>query len=36
MTPDLPNPDRDADWKNCMKWSSHEAQEALAAFGEAL
>lgn len=30
--PDLPNPDRDADWKNCMKWSSHEANEALAQF----
>lgn len=27
--PDLPNPDRDADWKNCQKWSSHEAKEAL-------
>ena len=29
--PNLPNPERDADWKNCMKWSSHEAQEALTA-----
>lgn len=28
--PDLPNPERDADWKNCMKWSAHEAQQALA------
>ncbi len=28
--PDLPNPDRDADWKNCMKASSFEAAEALA------
>lgn len=28
--PDLPNPERDADWKNCMKFSSHEAREALA------
>lgn len=27
--PDLPNPNRDADWKSCMKWSSHEAREAL-------
>lgn len=30
--PDLPNPERDADWKNCMKWSAHEAQQALAAY----
>lgn len=29
--PDLPNPDRDADWKNCMKWASHYATEALTA-----
>lgn len=29
--PDLPNPERDADWKNCMKWSAYEAQQALAA-----
>lgn len=28
--PDLPSPDRDADWKNCMKHSSYEAQVALA------
>lgn len=27
--PDLPNPERDADWKNCMKWSAQEAAEAL-------
>ena len=27
--PDLPNPERDADWKNCMKWASHYAREAL-------
>jgi hypothetical protein len=27
--PDLPNPDKDADWKNCMKWSAHDAKEAL-------
>lgn len=27
--PDLPNPDKDSDWKNCMKWSSHEARQAL-------
>ena len=27
--PDLPNSDRDADWKNCQKWSSHEAKQAL-------
>lgn len=26
--PDLPNPDKDADWKNCMKWSAHDAREA--------
>lgn len=32
--PDLPNPERDADWKNCMKWSSHEAREALSKFKE--
>lgn len=30
--PDLPNPERDADWKNCMKWAAFYAQEALAAF----
>lgn len=30
--PDLPNPERDADWKNCMKWSAHEAQKALEAY----
>lgn len=28
--PDLPNPDCDADWKNCQKWSQHDAREALA------
>ena len=28
--PNLPNPDRNADWKTCQKWSSHEATEALA------
>jgi hypothetical protein len=28
--PNLPNPDRDADWKNCQKNSSFEAKEALA------
>jgi len=28
--PDLPNPDRDADWKNCQKWSQHDALAALA------
>jgi hypothetical protein len=27
--PDLPNPERDADWRNCMRWSSHEAQVAI-------
>lgn len=27
--PDLPNPDRDADWKNCQKWSSHDAKQAI-------
>lgn len=27
--PDLPNPERDADWKNCQKWSQHDAREAL-------
>lgn len=26
-TPDLPNPERDADWKNCMKNSSWDARE---------
>lgn len=31
--PDLPNPERDADWKNCMKWASHEAREALKTTG---
>lgn len=30
--PELQNPERDADWKNCMKWSSHEAKEALSAW----
>ena len=30
--PDLPNSERDADWKNCMKWSSYEAREALSKF----
>ena len=30
--PDLPNPDRDADWKNCMQTSSHEAKEVLAKY----
>lgn len=29
--PDLPNPDRDADWKNCQKWSSCYANQALTA-----
>lgn len=28
--PDLPNNDRDADWKNCQKWSQADAREALA------
>ena len=28
--PDLPNPDRDADWKNCQKWSQHDAREGIA------
>jgi hypothetical protein len=28
--PDLPNPECDADWKNCMKNSSYEARAALA------
>ncbi len=28
--PDLPNPHRDADWKNCQQWSSHDAMIALA------
>lgn len=28
--PSLPNPEKDADWKNCMKWSSAEAKEARA------
>lgn len=28
--PDLPNPDRDADWKSCQKWSSAEAKDCLA------
>lgn len=32
--PDLPNPDRDADWKNCQKWSSYEATQALTAIRE--
>lgn len=32
--PDLPNPDRDADWKNCQKWSAHDAQECLVALSE--
>lgn len=27
--PDLPNPERDADWKNCQKLSSHDAEVAL-------
>lgn len=27
--PSLPNPDKDADWKNFMKWSSAEAKEAI-------
>jgi hypothetical protein len=27
--PDLPNPEKDADWKNCMKNSSYEARKAL-------
>ena len=27
--PDLPNPERDADWKNCMKLSAAEARAAL-------
>ena len=30
--PNLPNPERDADWKSCMKWSAHEAQEALTTY----
>jgi hypothetical protein len=28
--PNLPNPERDADWKNCMKCSSHECRELIA------
>lgn len=27
--PDLPNPEKDADWKNCMKWSSKGARACL-------
>lgn len=27
--PDLPNPDRYADWKNCMKNSAYEAKKLL-------
>jgi len=34
--PDLPNPERDADWKACQKFSSHEAREALAAYEASL
>lgn len=30
--PDLPNPERDADWKNCVKWNAHEAKEQLTKF----
>lgn len=28
--PNLPNPDRDADWKNCQQWSQRDAREILA------
>lgn len=27
--PDLPNPEKDADWKNCMKNSSYDASKAI-------
>jgi len=27
--PDLSNPERDADWKNCTKWNAFEANQAL-------
>lgn len=30
--PNLPNPERDCDWKNCMLWRSYEAREALSAY----
>jgi hypothetical protein len=33
--PDLPNPERDADWKNCQLWSQHDAKKALTAYREA-
>lgn len=29
--PNLPNPERDADWRNCMESSSYEAKQALKA-----
>jgi hypothetical protein len=31
--PDLPNPERDADWKACMKLSAQEARAALTSIG---
>jgi len=34
--PDLPNPECDADWKNCMKCSAHEAAEILVTINEIL
>lgn len=30
MRPNFPNPDRNADWRNCQKWSSAEAKESSA------
>lgn len=32
--PHLPNPERDADWKNCMKNSSYEARQQLTALNK--
>lgn len=32
--PNLPNPERDADWKNCMKNSSYDAKKALSALAQ--
>ena len=32
--PSLPHPERAADWKNCMKWSAYEAQQALTEYNK--
>lgn len=33
-TPSLPNPERDADWKNCMKNSAYTARAAIAQYNK--